>query len=188
MQIAERTAAWRRERRVLLQVSRAASRLDQAERERSWALAPRAPRTCPSTCSPPRPGSRPPGSTRSWPPASMSWMRRWVSCGLRLAGPEDPDGDDDAELACRDTIADRLADQVGRPRQCTGWLTACTPMTTRPRSTISRPVPSAPGRAAPAPADDRRGRYVTQAARILKISRSTACTVLREHATPAPPP
>jgi len=32
-------AAWRRERRVLLRVSRAAWRLEQAERERSWALA-----------------------------------------------------------------------------------------------------------------------------------------------------
>jgi len=35
MKIAERTAAWQRERRVLL---RAAWRLEQAERERSWAL------------------------------------------------------------------------------------------------------------------------------------------------------
>ena len=39
MKIAERTAAWRREHRVLLRVSRAAWRLEQAERERSWALA-----------------------------------------------------------------------------------------------------------------------------------------------------
>ena len=38
MQIAERTAAWRRERRVLARVSRAAWRLDQAGQERSWAL------------------------------------------------------------------------------------------------------------------------------------------------------
>ena len=37
--ITDRMAAWRRERRVLLRVSRAAWRLDQAERERSWALA-----------------------------------------------------------------------------------------------------------------------------------------------------
>jgi hypothetical protein len=36
MKIAERTAVWRRERRVLL---RAAWRLEQAERERSWVLA-----------------------------------------------------------------------------------------------------------------------------------------------------
>jgi hypothetical protein len=39
MKIAERTATWRRKRRVLLRVSRAAWRLEQAERERSWALA-----------------------------------------------------------------------------------------------------------------------------------------------------
>ncbi len=39
MKMAERTAVWRRERRVLLRVSRAAWRLEQAERERSWALA-----------------------------------------------------------------------------------------------------------------------------------------------------
>ena len=37
--ITERVAAWRRERRVLPRVSRAAWRLDQAERERAWALA-----------------------------------------------------------------------------------------------------------------------------------------------------
>jgi hypothetical protein len=37
--ITDRMAAWRRERRVLRRVSRAAWRLEQAERERSWALA-----------------------------------------------------------------------------------------------------------------------------------------------------
>ncbi len=37
--ITDRMAAWRRDRRVLLRVSRAAWRLEQAERERSWALA-----------------------------------------------------------------------------------------------------------------------------------------------------
>ena len=36
--ITDRMAAWRRERRVLRRVSRAAWRLEQAERERSWAL------------------------------------------------------------------------------------------------------------------------------------------------------
>ena len=39
MTITERMAAWRRERRVLRRVSRAAWRLEQAERERTWALA-----------------------------------------------------------------------------------------------------------------------------------------------------
>jgi hypothetical protein len=36
--ITDRMAAWRRERRVLQRVSRAAWRLEQAERERAWAL------------------------------------------------------------------------------------------------------------------------------------------------------
>ena len=39
MTITGRVAAWHRQRRVLLRVSRAAWRLEQAERERSWALA-----------------------------------------------------------------------------------------------------------------------------------------------------
>ena len=45
---------------------------------------------------------------------------------LRAAGwpaPEDPDGDDDAELDGRELIADRLVDEVGWLRQCAGWLT-----------------------------------------------------------------
>jgi hypothetical protein len=37
--ITDRMAAWRCERRVLARVSRAAWRLEQAERERAWALA-----------------------------------------------------------------------------------------------------------------------------------------------------
>jgi len=40
--ITDRMAAWRRERQVLQRVSRAAWRLEQAERERAWAgLGPR---------------------------------------------------------------------------------------------------------------------------------------------------
>ena len=45
---------------------------------------------------------------------------------LRAAGwqaPEDPDGDDDAELDGRELIADRLSDEVSWLRQCVGWLT-----------------------------------------------------------------
>ena len=45
--------------------------------------------------------------------------------GLRAAGwpaPEDPDGDDDAELDGRDLICDRLLDEAGWLRQCAGWL------------------------------------------------------------------
>ena len=53
-------------------------------------------------------------------------MPPWASCGPRAAGwpaPEDPDGDDDAELDGRDLICDRLLDEVGWLRQCAGWLT-----------------------------------------------------------------
>jgi hypothetical protein len=39
MRIAERTATWRRDRRVLLRVSRATWRLNRAEREHNRALA-----------------------------------------------------------------------------------------------------------------------------------------------------
>ena len=45
---------------------------------------------------------------------------------LRAAGwpaPEDPGGDDDAELDGRDLICDRLVDEAGWLRQCAGWLT-----------------------------------------------------------------
>ena len=107
MKIAERTATWRRERRVLLRVSRAAWRLEQAERERSWALA----------------SARAEGvSIRALAAAvrlSSSRVHQLVAAAdldelaaqlgeLRSAGwsaPEDPDGDDDAELDGRELTA-----------------------------------------------------------------------------------
>ena len=125
MEIAERTAVWRRERRVLLRVSRAAWRLEQAERERTWALA----------------SARAEGvSIRTLAAAvglSSSRVHQIVADAdldaldaqlgeLPAAGwpaPEDPDGDDDAELDGRELIADRLVDEVGWLRQCAGWLT-----------------------------------------------------------------
>jgi hypothetical protein len=125
MQIAERTAAWRRERRVLLRVSRAAWRLEQAERERTWALA----------------SARAEGvSIRTLAAVarlSSSRVHQIVAAGdvdeldaaldeLRAAGwpaPEDPDADDDAELDGRDLIGDRLVDELDWIRQCAGWLT-----------------------------------------------------------------
>ena len=64
----------------------------------------------------------------------MSWTRRWVR--LRAAGwpaPEDPDGDEDADLDGRELIADRLVDEVGGLRQCSGWLT-------RPHAGESQPA------------------------------------------------
>ena len=113
------------ERRVLLRVSRAAWRLEQAERERSWALA----------------SARAEGvSIRALAAAvglSSSWVHQIVAAAdldeldaqlgeLRAAGwpaPEDPGGDDDAELDGRDLICDRLIDEVDWIRQCAGWLT-----------------------------------------------------------------
>jgi hypothetical protein len=44
---------------------------------------------------------------------------------LRAAGwpaPEDPNGDKDADLDGRDSIAGRLSDEVEWLRQCAGWL------------------------------------------------------------------
>ena len=124
MKIAERTASWRRERRVLLRVSRAAWRLQQAERERSWALA----------------SARAEGvSIRALAAAvrlSSSRVHQIVAAAdldeldaqlgeLRAASwpaPEDPDDNDDAELDGRDSIADRLSDEVSWLRQCADWL------------------------------------------------------------------
>jgi hypothetical protein len=124
MHIAERTAAWRRERRVLLRVSRAAWRLEQAGRERSWALA----------------SARAEGvSIRALAAAaglSPSRVHQIVAAAgldeldtalgeLRAAGwpaPEDPEGDDDAELDGRDLICGRLSDEVSWLRQCADWL------------------------------------------------------------------
>ena len=124
MKIAEQTATWRRERRVLLRVSRAAWRLEQAERERSWALA----------------SARAEGvSIRKLAAVvrlSSSRVHQLVAAAdldeldaalgeLRAAGwptPEDPDGDDDEELDGRERLADRLVDEVDWLRQCAGWL------------------------------------------------------------------
>lgn len=148
MKIAERMAAWRRERRVLLRVSRAAWRLEQAERERSWALA----------------SARAEGvSIRALAAAvrlSSSRVHQIVAAAdldepdaqlgeLRAAGwpaPEDPDSDDDAELDGRDSIADRLSDEVSWLRQCADWL-AHLDADSYPPAVNLRPSADWPGRA-----------------------------------------
>lgn len=116
--------AWRRERRVLARVSRAAWRLEQAERERAWALA----------------SARAEGvSIRTLAAAvglSSTRVHQLVTGAdldaldtalgeLRAAGwpaPEDPDTSEDTELDGRDLIADRLSDEVEWVRRCAGWL------------------------------------------------------------------
>ena len=124
MTISERIEAGRRERRVLTRVSRAAWRLEQAERERTWALV----------------SARAEGiSIRTLATAaglSPSRVHQLVAVAdldaldaalgeLRAAGwpaPEDPDSGEDTELGGRDNIADRLSDEVSWLRQCAGWL------------------------------------------------------------------
>ena len=125
MTITDQMAAWRRERRVLQRVSRAAWRLEQAERERAWALA----------------SARAEGiSIRKLAAAaglSPARVHQLVAAAdldeldaalgeLRAAGwpaPEDPDSGGDTELGGRDNIADRLSDEVSWLRQCADWLT-----------------------------------------------------------------
>ena len=68
---------------------------------------------------------------------------------LRSAGwpaPEDPDGDDDAELDGRDSIADRLSDEVSWLRQCADWL-AHLDAGSYPPTVNLRPVADWPDRA-----------------------------------------
>ena len=122
--ISERIGAARRERRVLARVSRAAWRLEQAERERTWALV----------------SARAEGiSIRTLATAiglSPSRVHQLVADAdldaldaalgeLRAAGwpaPEDPDSNEDTDLDGRDHLADRLSDEVDWLRQCAGWL------------------------------------------------------------------
>ena len=69
----------------------------------------------------------------------MSWTRRWVR--LRATGwptPEDPNGDEDADLDGRELIADRLVDEVGWLRQCSGWLTRLHAGESRPAVNLRR--------------------------------------------------
>jgi len=124
VRISERIEAGRRQRHVLSRVSRAAWRLDQAEQERKWALA----------------SAHAEGiSMRTLATAaglSASRVHQLVAAAdldtldaalgeLRAAGwpaPEDPGSDEDTELDGRDTIADRLSDEMGWLRRCADWL------------------------------------------------------------------
>ena len=125
MTITDRMVAWRRERRVLRRVSRAAWHLDQAERERGWAL---------SSARAEGVSIRTLAAAAALSPARVHQITAAADLDeldaalgeLRAAGwpaPEDPDADDDAELDGRDLICDCLVDEVGWIRQCADWLT-----------------------------------------------------------------
>jgi hypothetical protein len=146
--ITDRMAAWRRERRVLRRVSRAARRLEQAERERAWALASaRAERVSIRTLA----------AAARLSPARVHQITAAADLDaldaalgeLRAAGwpaPEDPGGDDDAELDGRDLICDRLVDEAGWLRQCADWLTRLHTSEYPPAVSL-RPDGDHPGRA-----------------------------------------
>ena len=122
--ITDRMAAWRRERRVLRRVSRAAWRLEQAERERSWALASARAEGVSIRTLAAAAGLSPARVHQITADADLDELDAALG-ELRAAGwpaPEDPDGDDDAELDGRDLICDRLLDEVGWLRQCAGRL------------------------------------------------------------------
>ena len=125
MTITDRMAAWRRERRVLQRVSRAAWRLEQAERERAWALASARAEGVSIRKLAAAAGLSPARVHQITAAADLDELDAALG-ELRAAGwpaPEDPGGDDDAELDGRDLICDRLVDEVGWLRQCADWLT-----------------------------------------------------------------
>ena len=143
MTITDRMAAWRRERRVLQRVSRAAWRLEQAERERSWALASARAEGVPIRKLAAAAGLSPARVHQITAGADLDGLDAALG-ELRAAGwpaPEDPGGDDDAELDGRDLICDRLLDEVG-------WLPQCVGVSINPVGTVSSTVP---GVTAPTP-------------------------------------
>jgi hypothetical protein len=146
--VREQMEAGRRKRRVLARVTRAAWRLEQAEAERRWAL-----------CSARAEGL----SIRALAGAaglSPTRVHQVVAAPdpdaveadlgeLRAAGwpaPEDPDADDEPELAGRDEVADRLVDEVGWLRRCAAWVQQLGRDTYRPATNL-RPAADHPDRA-----------------------------------------
>ena len=124
MTISERIAAARRERRVLARVSRAAWRLEQAERERAWALVSARAEGISICALATAIGLSPSRVHQIVAAADLDALDAALG-ELRAAGwpaPEHPDSGEDTELDGRDNIADRLSDEVSWLRQCADWL------------------------------------------------------------------
>jgi hypothetical protein len=122
--ISERIEAALRERRVLTRVSRAAWRLEQAERERTWALVSARAEGISIRTLAAAAGLSPSRVHQIVTDADLDALDAALG-ELRAAGwpaPEDPDSGEDTELGGRDNIADRLSDEVSWLRQCAGWL------------------------------------------------------------------
>jgi hypothetical protein len=117
--INERIEAGRRERRVMTRVSRAAWRLEQAERERTWALVSARGEGI-SICTLAAAAGLPPCRVHQIVAAADldALNGRSVSCGQQAGTPpEDPDSGEDTELSGRDSIAGGLCDEVRWLRQ-----------------------------------------------------------------------
>ena len=124
MTISERIEAGRRERRVLTRVSRAGWRLEQAQRERVWALVSARAEGISIHTLATAAGLSPSRVHQLVADADLDALDAALG-ELRAAGwpaPEDPDSGEDAELDGRDTIAGRLSDEVSWLRECAGWL------------------------------------------------------------------
>ncbi len=124
MTISERVEAGRRERRVLTRVSRAGWRLEQAERERAWALVSARAEGVSIRKLAAAAGLSPSRVHQIVADADLDALDAALG-ELRAAGwpaPEDPDSGEDAELDGRDNIADRLSEEVSWLRQCADWL------------------------------------------------------------------
>ncbi|MFI6063540.1 hypothetical protein, partial [Streptomyces sp. NPDC051286] len=105
---------FRRERRVLARVQRAAWRLEQAERERDWALAAARHEKVSVRKVAEAAGLSPTRVHQLTQGADLDALDAALGL-LRAAGwpaPEDPDGSDDEELSGRANIAERLQDEV----------------------------------------------------------------------------
>ena len=124
MAISEQIEAARRERRVLTRVCRAAWRLEQAERERTWALASARAEGISIRALATAAGLSPSRVHQIVAAAGLDALDAALS-ELRAAGwpaPEDPDSDEDTDLDGRDHLAGRLSDEADWLRQCAGWL------------------------------------------------------------------
>jgi hypothetical protein len=116
--------SWR-ERRVLQRVSGAAWRLEQAGRERAWALASARAEGVSIRKLAAAAGLSPARVHQITAGADLDELDAALG-ELRTAGwpaPEDPGGDDDTELDGHGLICDRLLGEAGWIRQCAGRLT-----------------------------------------------------------------
>src|SRR5271157_4450904 len=122
--ISERIEAARRERRVLARVSRAAWRLEQAERERTWALVSARAEGISIRTLATAAGLSPCRVHQIVADADLDALDTALG-EPRAAGwpaPEDPGSDEDTDLDGRDHLADRLPDEADWLRQCAGWV------------------------------------------------------------------